>query len=1189
MLTAAYSNLYNLGTDFSRSFLHMKRITLAVLFFGLLLSTGLTAAQETRATLTGRVSDPSGAIIPGAQITITDSGTGTVTHAVANHAGVYNVPFLDPGTYTIAVSAPNFENFVHKGLILQTEQTLTENITLNVGEVSQTVTVEGATPLVDTSDASTGQTLTSEEVEDLPANGRSPLGFAHLEYGAVAKGKHAESQTTPFGNSTADDFSLGGGASSSNELLLNGIPNMQDSSRLAGFSPELDSVDSVHVDEFTANAALGDTSGGTVNITTKSGTNQFHGTASEYYAGSRPLTAKPYFTSAGATAPSTHFNQFGGTIGGPVWIPHIINGKNRLFFFYAFEGYIGNAPATTITSVPTQAERGGDFSALLGVTATDQLYNPYSGVLSGGKITRSVIPGNIFSNANLSIDPVAAAYLKLIPLPNYNGASNKPDGENNFFASDPTTNNYKSNQGRMDINVTRSNRLSFEAHESRYVNGQANIFNNVLSGSQSTVILWGGFAEDVHNFTPSLNLDTRLGFSRSENSSTPHSNGISPTTMGFPSYLAANSIARAIPYMTFTDSAAIPSLSAQPGSQAYFDDIQLFASLTKTWGHHTFKIGPDIRANKDSTLSGSGANGAFTIKSATGDLVTSGSTGAAQAFGGALALFELGLPTSGSESIATRLQYDNWYIGSFIQDDWKVLPNLTVSMGLRVEHEAPVVESNNRMIASFNPTTTNAVTASAAAAYTKAPNAILPASAFSAAGGLYYATSSNRAGYHPAAAYWSPRVGFAYSPDFSHGTLALRGGFGLYDNPFNDYNFGQAYGYSATTNYVTSNLSNGNPTSTLSDPFDPSVNPIIQPVGDALGVNTNLGSGAIYYPGVKVPYTEKWSADIEKQVGHSFLFEVGYIGTHSVHLSYSNAVSSAPLLPYLSRLQTVDPVVTAELSASTTNPFYGLLPAGDTTASLNTSKTISVAQLLQSYPQYSSVTQQLVPGQNANFNAFLFRASRRMSSGLQFTLNYEHSRNLGAQTQLNAGGPLSYEETSSDFPNHVALTAIYQLPFGRGRRFVNQSRLADEIIGGWEVSSIYQFLSGTPLSWGNVTYTGTWNNWKNHPHDAMSKTPTFNIAGFDSILTDPNAAKNAPNQYNYRTFPANLLRSDPNNNLDVSVLKNFALGDRFILQPRVDAFNIFNHPTSPTSSSFGLITGQLNTNRNLQGGVHILF
>jgi hypothetical protein len=1181
----------------------MKRILLLVLLF-----VGLPAlAQETRSTLTGHVTDPSGAIVPHAQIVVTNMDTGTKVTSTSNGAGDYTVPFLTPGRYQVGVTIAGFKTYLHQGLILQTEQTVTENIILALGNVDQTVTVSSESPLIDTATASTGQTLTAEEVEDLPSNGRSPLGFAHLEYGAVAKGKHAESQTTPFGNSTADDFSLGGGASSSNELLLNGIPNMQDSSRLAGFSPELDAVDAVHVDEFAANAALGDTSGGTVNITTKSGTNQYHGSLSEYYAGSRPLTAKPYFTSVGTSAPSTHFNQFGGTVGGPISIPHVFSGKDRLFFFYSYEGYIGNAPATTITTVPTVAERTGDFSALLGTTTTNQLYNPYSGVLSSGKVTRTAIANNCLfssstctstatnaSGAPLALDPVAKAYLNLIPLPNYNGASTKADGENNFFASDPTTNNYKSNQARIDLNVTKANRLSFEGHESNYVNGQSNIFNNLLSGTASKVVLWGGFIEDTNTFTPTLNLDTRLGFSRSENTSNPSSIGTSPTALGFPGYLAGNSKALAIPGLTFGDSAPIPSLSANPGNVAYFDDIQFFASLNKTWGHHTIKIGPDIRSNKDSVLSPSAANGGFKFSSGTGGPVTSGSSAPAQAFGSAFALFELGLPSSGSESIATPFQYDNWYIGAFIQDDWKVLPNFTISMGLRVEHETPVVESGNRTIVGFNPTVTNAVTGPAEAAYAKAPNAILPASAFTPTGGLFYATPSQRNGYSTATAYLSPRIGFAWAPDAAHGTLAIRAGFGIYDNPFNDYNDGQAYGYSASSNFVASTLPNQVPTSTLSDPFDPNVNPIVQPLGSSLGVNTNLGSGAIFFAPVHVPYTEKASLDIQKQFGKTYFIEVGYIGTHSVHLSYSNAISSSPLLPYLSHLGVADPTVTAELNLTIPNPFFGLYPAGTNTVGLNTGSTFKVNQLLQAYPEYSSVTEQLVPGQNANFNGFLFRVSKRMSDGLQFNVNYEHSRNLGAQVQLNPGGPLSYEETSSDFPDHVALTAIYQLPFGRGRRFANQSRLLDELVGGYQVTAIYQFLSGTPLGWGNVVYTGNFTNFQNHPHQANGQ-PSFNTAGFDTLANDKNAATNAPNSFNFRTFPANLLRSDPNNNIDLSVMKDFTIGEHVIIQPRVDAFNALNHvqfsgaSVSPTSLAFGVVNGQLNASRNLQGGIHFLF
>jgi hypothetical protein len=1166
-------------------------------FFVTVLLVGTAAyAQETRSTLTGHIADPSGASVPSAAIEITDTDTGVITNVKSNAAGDYTVPFLAPGHYSISVSMPGFKSYTHSGLLLQTEQTITENVTLGLGDVTETVTVQGNTPLVDIADASTGQTLTSEEIEDLPSNGRSPLGFAHYEYGAVAKGKHAESQVTPFGNSTADDFSLGGGASASNELLMNGVPNMQDSSRTAGFSPLLDAVDAVHVDEFAANAAMGDTSGGTVNITTKAGTNQFHGSLSEYYSGSRPLTAKPYFTPAGTSTSSVHFNQFGGNISGPVRIPHLFDGRDKIFFQYAFEGYIGNAPATTITSVPTQAERNGDFSALLGVTASDQLYNPYSGVYNGKTTTRTAIPGNVFSNAGLTINSAAAAYLALVPLPNYNGASTKPDGENNYFASDPTTNNYKSNEARIDVDATHADRLSFEAHRSNYVNEQGNIFFNKLTGTTSTVVLWGGFAEEVHTFNPTTNLDFRLGFSRSENTSNPNSAGTSPSDFGFASYIAANTQAPAIPYLTFTDTAAVPSLSAQPGNQAFFDNIQLFASFNKTIGHHTIKIGPDIRSNKDSSYSGSGANGSYTFKSGTGDVVTSGSSGAAQAFGGSLALFELGLPTSGTQTINERFQYNNWYNAAFAQDDWKVLPNFTVSMGVRFEHETPTNESQNRSIVGFNSTVTNAATAQAEKNYAAAPSSYLAAASFVPTGGLTYATASQRNAYSTAPIYVSPRIGFAYSPTASHGTLAIRGGFGIYINPFNDYNVGQSYGYSATSTYVPSNLTDQVPTSTLNDPFNPNVNPIVQPYGQYLGVNTNLGSGIIYFAPIKVPYSEKASLDVEKQIGKSWLVEVGYLGVHAVHLAYTNAISSAPLLPFLSRSPIADVNVTNALNQPITNPFKGLFPAAVTpngikipnTTGLNTSATISTAAALQAYPEYSSVTQQLVPGQNGNFNAIMVKVSKRMSYGLQFNFNYEYSRQLGAQAQLNPGGPLSYGETTSDFPEHVTLTLIYQLPFGRGRTFANHSRLLDEIIGGYEVSSIYQYLSGTPIQWGNVAYSGTYGNFQNHPHLANG-TPSFNLAGFDRTAADQ------PNSYNYRTFPQYLLRSDANNNFDFSVLKDFTIGSHVVIQPRVDAFNAFNHVqfssanVSPSSSSFGLITSQLNSGRQLQGGIHFLF
>ena len=240
-------------------------------------------AQNSHGSISGQVTDPTGAIIPKAQVTVTDTDTGAVLQVVTTSGGFYTAPELAPGPYKVTVDAKGFKTYVRTGIQIDTQQNATINLKLLVGETTETVDVSSADPLIDTADASTGQVLTNEEVEDLPSNGRNALGFARIEYGAVPKAKHAISSATPYGQQTADDFSLGGGNSASNEILLNGVPNFQDSGRNAGYAPALDSVDEVRVDVFGANAMYGDTSGGTVNVTTKSGTNKVHGSASWFY------------------------------------------------------------------------------------------------------------------------------------------------------------------------------------------------------------------------------------------------------------------------------------------------------------------------------------------------------------------------------------------------------------------------------------------------------------------------------------------------------------------------------------------------------------------------------------------------------------------------------------------------------------------------------------------------------------------------------------------------------------------------------------------------------------------------------------------------------------------------------------------------------------------------------------------
>lgn len=1232
----------------------MKRIAVLLL---VLIGVGFNAhAQDSRGSITGQVTDPSGAVLANATVTVTDTDTGAVAHVTTTSAGFYTAPGLLPGNYSVTVTAPGFRTFVRAGIGLQTQQNATVNVKLTVGAASTLVTVTANAPLIDTADASTGQVLTTEQVEDLPTNGGSPLGFARIEYGTVVKAKHALAGATPVSNSTVDDFSLGGGNSSSNELLLNGIPNMQDSSRTAGYSPQLDSVNEVRVDVFGANVTYGDTSGGTVNITTKNGTNQFHGSGRWTYQESGCsslhgnytsrsannctwMSALPYLQKLNGTPPpSSHFNQFGGTIGGPVWIPHVINGRNKLFFFYAYELYRGEQPpAQTVGTVPTQAERNGDFSALLGLGGNYQLYNPNSATGTQTSYTRTTIPGNVFSNAGLTVSPIAQAYLKMVPLPNYSGPTTKPDGENNYFTYTPTVQDYRSHMGRIDYNIGANDKIFGVAYRSRYLNSASNYFHNSLTGTTSDQIMFGSQIEEVHTFSPTMFLDVRGSLSRYDNSNGVSSTGISPTSVGFPGYLAQSATTLALPVINFSDSSTPLKYSNEPGSIENFDTLQLFATLTKIYRSHTFLGGVDLRSYKGSYLTPGYADGSFVFSNASGNPVSSSNTASAIPFGSSLALFMLGIPTASTscqsngtctQNISVPFQYNSFLNAFFLQDDWKARPNWTVSMGVRFEHEVPVNESQNRMVNGFNPAATNEATAPALASYANNPSPLLPAGSFQPTGGAIYASSSNRYAYHVAPIYVSPRLGITWAPDYLHEKGVLRLGFGLYDNPFNDYNQGQSYGYTATTDYVqTSN--NGITNNTLSDPFPtsataPVANPLQQPSGNTLGVNANLGSKMVYYSqAIRVPYSERASLDFQYQIGNTMMIDLGYIYNHQVHLSYSNAVDSIPLLPYLSRSSYYDVAVNNELSGATyknggppttdiPNPFYGLTGVG---ASISGSTLMAPSQFLMSNPEFTSVTSQLNPGSSSNYNALNARFAKVLGHGLTLNGVFEWSRQLGTFNQLNAGDVLNYGETTSDYPFHFAAYGTYQLPFGRGHQFLNNdNRILDEAIGGWQVSAIYQFLSGTPISWGNVIYTGTsWHDFHNKQHSSANVNggTVFNTSVFDtrtcengttSCNNDPTNGKPynpniQPNGFNYRTFPAYLLRQDYTNNWDANVQKDFTAYENVKMELRLDCFNLFNRPqyntptVSPTSATFGTTSGVYSgtTSRLFQVGAHIVF
>lgn len=1128
-------------------------------------------AQEFRSTLSARVTDPSGAGIPGATAVLTKLDTNTRIQAVTGPDGLVTAPFLAPGSYSLKISASGFKTYLQTALEIAADSKLIQDVSLEIGGSAESVTVSGNSSQLETATASSGETIDARSVENLPMYGRAPLALARNGFGVIPKQKHLLGEVKPYDVSGGVDFALGGANSGSNEYLLDGVPNMSNAGRQSAFSPSMDAVSEVKVSLFDADAAYGNTNGGTVNIVTKSGTNQFHGSAYEYNQTSA-LAANPFFlNAAGQQQPVTRQNQFGGTIGGPVRIPKLFDGRNKLFFFFSEEQFKDSSPGVTTTSVPTAGERQGDFSSLLGLGSSYQLFDPATGVLNGGKVVRQPFTGNVVPQSRWN--PIAVKLLNYFPSPNQPG---KLDGSQNYVVPNPSINNFTSYVGRLDASLSDRNKLFFNLHASNYQNSTADIFQNLATGQFSTMYILGGVLDDVHTFTPTLLLDTRLGITRSIAGASIKSNGFDPGSLGFPSYLAANSALLAMPRIAFSD--AYAGLSTSPGSSSPYDSTQLFVTLTKVLGEHALKTGVDLRRNQASSLNPGYSSGSFTFGT---NWLTQNSTATAQPFGGSLASFLLGLPVSGQFDINASFTNRNYYAALFVQDDWRIRHNLTVNLGLRADHEAPVTEFHNRLTVGFDPAAINAVTKAAQAAYAAHPIAQLPVSAFQPTGGLLFGSDSQRSGYSTMRTFWSPRAGISWSPDKLGKKTVFRAGFGLFNNPSGVYLTGPTTGFSQSNTLVATNNSYLTPYASLSDPFPG--NSIVGPAGSAQGINTNLGKAISFYaPELLQSYTIRWSADIQHQLTKDTLLQLSYIGNHQVHLTISNALSALPL-QYLSRSPAKDAAVTNALGALVPNPYAGLLPG----SSMN-GTTTSVASLLAPFSEFGGVTESNLPWGTGKFEMFALRLQKRFSAGLQFSLNYEHSRQLTATTQLNPGDAhLEYMVTSGDFPDHFVLTGSYELPFGKGKPFLGAAnRLTSAIAGGWTLNTVYTWESGPALNWGNVIYTGGGLNLQ--PRNLAT---AFDTTRFDTVANDQ------PNSYNFRTFPQmfNNLRADVANNVDLSMLKTFHPTERWSIQYRFEAFNAFNRTQfsapnlSPTSKAFGTISGAANTPRVIQMALHLRF
>ncbi len=1162
-----------------------------MMFASALLLGSVLFAQEYRGTFSGNVTDAQGASIPNAKIVITETQTGTKNSTVSGPTGKYTVPFLSLGTYDIEAEAAGFKKAQQKGLTLSAGENPVIDFHLEVGALTEEVTVTAEAPVLITANPSLGQVITTAEVEDVPINGRTPAMLGNLAMGVIST--FEPGPVRPFDNSAPNDITIGGAPATHNEMLLNGAPNAGQANQMA-YSPMQDAVTEVRINAFDMDAANGHAMGGTVNVITKSGTNGLHGTAYIYNQTSA-VDANTFFNNRNSVPrPPYHQNQYGITSGGPVYVPKIFNGKNRVFWFFGWEGMRDSDPSDSpletgspenFTSVPTAAERTGDFSALQHLATNPAIiYDPSSGVLSGTLVSRTPFPGNVIPASQIS--PVAKAYLNYFPAANGPGLANG-SGQQNFIISAVDSDGYDNELGRLDISISDRNRLSFDARHSYRAQSKNPYFNNPATGNYLYRINQGGTLEDIYTITPTLVSDFRFGWTRYfENHSSP-ADGVDPASLGFPSYIDATSEFKMLPYITFS------STSVAAGARATFEPLgyngdgtnvndifQLYEQVVKIHGNHTLKMGVDARQYRWSAYTFGNPSGTYAFS---GTWVTNPVVSPTAVFGQDLAEFMLGIPSGGSLDLNTQTTVQANFLGLFLNDDWRVKSNLTLNLGIRFDHDFPEIERYNRSVSGFNPTADNGIASASAAAYAANPQPQWPAANFKALGGLTFPTSGSRDIYHSNSKIFSPRVGFAWTPHLFDDKTVIRGGIGILVDPI-QLPTPNSPGFSQNTPIPTETANLPPYPSTLSNPFPAGFLP---PSGSSKGAATFLGTAISFIdPNTINPYNIRWEFSIQRQLPGQMVLEAAYIGSHSIHEYISTNINYDPR-QFLSTSLSRDNATITELTGSlaNANPFKGLIPA---VSSFN-GTTTTLQQLIAPYPQFpfNGITMMQNPAGAGYFESLDVRLQKRYGHGLILINNFSWNRMEDRLAYLNPSDSAPEKRLSSDSrPLREVMTATYQVPIGRGRKLNLQQRWLDTLVGGWQASGVLTLQSGPLLTWGDYIYYGGPLSLNAHQPNGAA----FNTAQFNTVSADQLA-----NNIETLDLQFNNLRRDPTKEVDTSLDKNFRFGEKRYLQVRFEAFNLTNHVTfgapntAPTNAAFGTIGSQANTPRRLETALRLVW
>jgi hypothetical protein len=1159
------------------------------------LSAGV-AAQDFRGMITGRVSDSSGAHMPGVTVTATNVATNVASTATTTGEGNYTIQYLTPGRYTVAAELSGFKRFSREGIDVRVGDALTVNVVLEVGRLEETVSVTAESPLLELNTATTGQVIDEKRISMLPLSDGNPFVLSRYVPGIAYTGDLLFSR--PFDNGGSSSI-VADGASGGNEFTLDGSPNMANGRRVA-FVPPAGAVQEFKVETASFDAADGHTAGANINVTLKSGTNSLRGQG-YYYVRDESRSATDFFVNrSGREKPRLDYDRFGGNLGGPVRLPGWYNGRDRTFFFGALEWLYDEFPEPAFQTVPTDAMRNGDFSALL--TQGIRIYNPFTARSEGGAIIRDPFEGNIIPQA--LINTVAREAVKYFPAPN-----TAPDaqGRNNFFYTNPRSDDFYSLSTRVDhrlndkqqvfVRYTRNDRT-----EAR--NAIFSVVNGVTPRGNFLIRKNDGITYDhVYTVNSSSLFNLRAGWQRfQEPNIRQHENVFDPASLNFSSttvgYFGG---ARYFPVFDLDDQ--FTDLGDNIAATTVHSIYSVQPTYTRNFGKHSLRVGYDLRLYRESGSEAGAAAGSYQFRGT----FTRASSTAANQFGQDFAAMLLGLPTGGSLAInGTRLNR-TWYNAVYVQDDWRLSDKLTVNLGLRYEYEAATTDSQNRNARGFDPTAGVSIEAAAEAAYAAAPSIPqLPPSAFNVQGGLRFASSDQSGFFDADGNNLQPRAGFAYS---LNDKTVIRGGAGIYTVPHIIFGNFQP-GFSQNTQIAISPDQGLTFRGNLTNPFPDG---LLQPAGASLGADTFLGQEISRVAPLDWNNAQnaRYTIGVQRELPGQWLVEAAYVGSRGWDLTTGGGGQAGEIelnavpAQYLSTSLQRDPAVVAFLTGSVTNPFRGLMPGTNINGG-----TVQRQQLLRLFPHLMNVRTWGSDG-TSRYNSLQMKIEKRFTQGYTILAGYTRSKFTERVFQLNPTDT-EYEErlSEADVPHRFVLSGILELPFGRDRRWAHDAGpLLDAFIGGWSVQAVGQYQSGRPISFHdrNIYFNGDLNNLRTD-YSGDSNDPIFDISGFyfhDALVqtngvVDP--AKQRTDQRislvnNIRYFPSRVpgLRSDAVNLWDISIVKQVRFTDRLRAQFHIEFLNAFNHPvfgnpnTNPTSADFGKVTNQANLPRDIQLGFKIVF